>query len=62
MKNKLVMILLALGYWAALIGAVAMFGVKAGALMILACCCSAGAATLDDMKVKDESIRPNDAD
>lgn len=43
MKHRILIILLALGYWAALIGAVAMFGLKAGALMVLACCCSAGA-------------------
>lgn len=43
MKKGLLIILAMLGYWAALIGAVAMFGLKAGALVVLACCCSAGA-------------------
>lgn len=49
MKIKLAMILLTLGYWATLIGAVAMFGWKAGALVVLACCCSAGAEYMMEM-------------
>lgn len=49
MKIKLAMFLLTLGYWATLIGAVAMYGWKAGALVVLACCCSAGAECMMEM-------------
>lgn len=41
MKKRLLIVLMMIGYYGALIGAVAMFGIKAGALMILACCCTA---------------------
>lgn len=52
MKHGILIILMALGYWAAVIAMVAMYGWKAGALMVLACFCSAVAGKLNDMEGK----------
>lgn len=45
-REKLLFALMVLGYYAALIGAVILGGLKSGVMVVLACCCTAGAVQL----------------
>lgn len=50
MKKRICFAIAIMGYYGALIGAVVLFGFRAGALMILASCCAAGGAKLMENK------------
>lgn len=61
MKEKGLMVLLVLGYYVSLIGAVLLGGLKAGVPVITACCCTAAAIQLMNREEAEDQERDHDS-